>query len=75
MTAHTTTTTEHWPAPVAYTVAEFCVAHRMSRGELYKQWAQGIGPRVFHVGSHRRISIEAAADYRREREQAAQGSA
>jgi len=71
---------EHSPArqgaaQAAYTVKEFCDAHRMSRNELYKQWTLGIGPRYFLIGvggnKHRRISIEAAAEYRRQREEAA----
>jgi hypothetical protein len=61
-------------APAAYTVTEFCQVTRQSRNSLYTQWKQGIGPRYYLVGKHRRISIEAAADYVREREQAAQGS-
>jgi hypothetical protein len=58
------------PPFAAFTVDEFCYSHRMSRSELYKQWRQGTGPRFYRKGKHRLISVEAAADYRREREAA-----
>jgi hypothetical protein len=57
----------------AYTIDEFCHAHRMGRATLYELWKRGIGPRYFLVGSHRRISVEAAAAYRAAREAAACG--
>jgi hypothetical protein len=57
----------------AYTIDEFCRAHRVGRATLYELWKRGIGPRYFLVGSHRRISVEAAADYRAAREAAACG--
>ena len=55
----------------AFTIAEFCGAHRISRSKLYHLWAAGTGPRVMKVGVKVLISIEAAAEWRREREQAA----
>jgi hypothetical protein len=69
---------EHSPArsvsAAAFTVTEFCQAHRVSRSALYELWSQGLGPRYFLNGTHRRISIEAAADWRAAREVAACGS-
>jgi hypothetical protein len=60
------------PSPKkAYTVNSFCDAHETSRTELYKLWKAGKGPRYFLIGKHRRISDEAAADWRREMEVAA----
>lgn len=50
----------------AFTVAEFCTAHRISKGMLYKMWKAGAGPRWMSVGSKRIISCEAAADWRRQ---------
>ena len=50
----------------AFTVAEFCTAHRISRGMLYKMWKAGAGPRWMWVGSKRIISCEAAGDWRRQ---------
>ena len=55
----------------AFTITEFCEAHRISRSKLYQLWAAGTGPRVMKVGVKVLISIEAAAEWRREREQAA----
>jgi predicted DNA-binding transcriptional regulator AlpA len=49
----------------AYTVSEFCAAHRISRSTLYELWAAGAGPRFILVGSKRIITVEAAADWRR----------
>jgi hypothetical protein len=60
---------EHLPARegdrAAYTIAEFCDAHRISRSKLYELWRQGKGPRVMDIDARRRISKEAAADWRR----------
>ena len=58
----------------AFTITEFCEAHRISRSKLYQLWAAGIGPRFMKVGVKVLISVEAAADWRREREQAAGSS-
>ena len=49
----------------AYTVGEFCAAHRISRSKLYQLWATGAGPRFIQVGSKKIITVEAAADWRR----------
>ena len=59
------------PAIAAYTVDEFCKAHRLGRSKLYQLWAGGDGPRMMRVGTKILISVEAAADWRREREAAA----
>jgi hypothetical protein len=64
---------EHSPSRqgyAAYTVAEFCRSHRLSRSKLYQLWAAGIGPRVLRVGVKVLITAEAAAEWRRERERA-----
>lgn len=65
---------EHSPAQhgeiAAYTVEEFCKAHRLSRSMLYQFWRAGQGPRKMCIGTKVLISIEAAADWRREREAA-----
>jgi hypothetical protein len=55
--------------PVAYNVDEFCKAHRISRAMYYKLNDQGLAPRVMRVGTRALISKEAAADWRREREE------
>jgi hypothetical protein len=71
---------EHSPARVthggvktsraAFTVSEFCDAHRISRSKLYQMWAAGAGPRYMQVGAKKIISVEAAADFRRDLEAA-----
>jgi hypothetical protein len=58
--------------PVWYSIREFCQAHRLSISMYFKLKAQGLGPREMAVGSRRYISFEAAADWRRARETAAQ---
>ena len=52
----------------AYTVNEFCDAHRISRSKLYELWSAGVGPRFIRVGTKKIITNEAAADWRREGE-------
>jgi hypothetical protein len=54
------------PGPIAFTVAEFCKAHRISRSFLYSEWKAGRGPRFMRAGVKRIITGEAAADWRRE---------
>jgi len=55
----------------AYTISEFCDAHRISRSKLYQLWAVGTGPRFIRIGSKKIITIEAAAAWRHSREQVA----
>jgi hypothetical protein len=55
-----------------YTFDEFCIAHRISRSKLYQLLREGRGPRVMHLDSRIRISREAAADWRRQQERAAE---
>jgi hypothetical protein len=50
------------------TIDEFCTAERISRAMYYKLRRLGKGPREMAVGTHRRISPEAQADWRRDRE-------
>jgi hypothetical protein len=54
------------PGPIAFTVAEFCKAHRISRSFLYSEWKAGRGPRFMRAGVKRIITGEAAADWRHE---------
>jgi hypothetical protein len=62
---------EHAPARQgAFTVAEFCDCHRISRTKLYGLWKAGTGPRVMRIGTKVLISVEAAAAWRAEREAA-----
>ena len=74
---------EHSPARqkvtrAAFTIDEFCEAHRISRGALYGMWRAGTGPKFMLVGEadgKRIITNEAAAEWRRERQAATQASA
>ena len=58
---------EHSPARdrAAYTIPEFCEAHRISRGSYYNLKAAGKGPAEISVGSRKIITQEAAAEWRR----------
>jgi predicted DNA-binding transcriptional regulator AlpA len=51
-------------ARCAFTLAEFCEAHRISRSWLYGEWAAGRGPRVKKIGTKNIITAEAAAEWR-----------
>jgi len=57
----------------AYSIAEFCVAHRISRSKFYQLVKQGLAPRMMCIGKRRLVSVEAAIDWRREREAASSG--
>jgi len=59
----------------AYSVDEFCARHRISSQLFYKLKPQGLMPVTFNVGTRVLISREAAAVWRRERENAAQAVA
>lgn len=62
-------------ALAAYTVAEFCAAHRISRSKLYELWQEGRGPRKMRVDSRVLISVESATEWRRGREAASASEA
>jgi hypothetical protein len=57
---------------VAFSVNEFCVAHRISRALFYLLQRDGSGPRLMRVGRRTLVTVDAAADWRR-RMEAAQG--
>ena len=54
--------------PLAYSIAEFCAAHRISRAHLYTAIKAGQGPAIMKVGGRRLVSVEAAATWRRKME-------
>jgi hypothetical protein len=58
-------------SPAAFSIAEFCRAHRISQSMYFKMRNLGLGPREMAVGSRRLISQEAAAEWRKAREAAA----
>jgi hypothetical protein len=56
----------------AYSIPEFCKAHRICEAFYYKMRAAGLGPREMRMLRKVTISVEAAAEWRRARETAAQ---
>jgi hypothetical protein len=56
------------PPRAAFTVPEFCEAHRISPAKYYEMKREGWGPAEMSVGRRRLISYEAASVWRRERE-------
>jgi hypothetical protein len=66
------------PAPHfvdAYSIHDFCARHGISPQLFYKLKPLGLMPVTFNVGARVLISREAAAAWRRERENAAQVTA
>jgi hypothetical protein len=61
----------HGPPPLALSIAEFCKAHGISEPMYFKMKKQRLTPKEMAVGVRRLISQEAAAEWRRQREQAA----
>ena len=53
-----------------YSVREFCTAHGISDHMFFKLQRQGIAPRTMRVGARTLISVEAAAEWRRQCEAA-----
>jgi hypothetical protein len=49
----------------AYSISEFCAAHRISRATYYNLRKSGKAPVEMEVGARRLISDEAAATWRR----------
>jgi hypothetical protein len=56
----------------AFTIPEFCRRHGFSSSFYFKLQNEGLGPRVMKVGARTLISKEAAAEWRRIRENAPQ---
>jgi predicted DNA-binding transcriptional regulator AlpA len=50
--------------PEAYTIPEFCRAHRVGRTTLYRLIAEGLAPEITQLGARRIITREAAARWR-----------
>lgn len=53
----------------AYTIPEFCAAHRISESFYYKLKRLGLGPAERYVGARVLITNESAADWRRQSSQ------
>jgi hypothetical protein len=54
---------------LAFSISEFCQAHRISVAKYYLLRAAGEAPVEMKVGARRLISVEAAAAWRRQMEQ------
>jgi hypothetical protein len=54
---------------IVFTVKEFCLAHRISVSIYYALKKQGLGPREMRVGHRWFISHDAAAEWRKQREE------
>jgi hypothetical protein len=57
--------------PMAYSIPGFCAAHDISQDTYFKYARQGLMPATIKIGGRTLISIEAAAAWRRAREQPA----
>jgi hypothetical protein len=55
--------------PAAYSIAEFCIAHRISVDFYFRLQRDGLGPKVMRIGGRTIISNEAAFAWRRAREE------
>jgi len=53
------------PEVCAFTVPEFCEAHRISKALLYSLWNEGKGPKSLVLNARRLITHEAAEEWRR----------
>jgi hypothetical protein len=48
----------------AFSVDEFCEAHRISRAFFYTLQKDNLGPKTFKAGRRTLVSVEAAAEWR-----------
>ena len=61
---------------LAFSIAEFCRRHGISRAHFYNLWKNGAAPAVMRVGRRTLVSAEAAAEWRMRMEDVARnGSA
>lgn len=64
---------QQFPVAAAFSVREFCAAHRISRALFYLLQRRKTGPRVMRVGRRTLITAEAAAKWRQQMEADAAG--
>ena len=60
--------------PAAFTIPEFCRAHKISRGFFYTLRRRGLGPDVAELLGRRIITHEAATRWRKQRTSASSRS-
>jgi hypothetical protein len=63
------------PQPLAYSIKEFCREHGISPPSYYALKRQGLGPAEMRMGTIIRISWEAAAAWRKARENPSESEA
>jgi hypothetical protein len=63
------------PPRLAFSIKQFCAAHAISEAFYYKLKRQKKNPREMKIGARTIISVEAATDWRREREAASTANA
>jgi hypothetical protein len=56
------------PPPATYSIKTFCQTHNVSESQYFILRKAGLGPAEMKIGRRRIISVESAADWRRERE-------
>jgi predicted DNA-binding transcriptional regulator AlpA len=49
---------------LSFTILEFCEAHSISRGTFYRLLKRGEAPRLMTIERGKRVSAEAAAEWR-----------
>jgi predicted DNA-binding transcriptional regulator AlpA len=59
----------------AYSIAEFCKAHGISRAHFYNLKKRGLAPKTLFAGRRRLVSDEAAAEWRRSMERSTEAQA
>jgi hypothetical protein len=57
-------------APACYSIRDFCIAHCISEDMFFKMQRQGLTPKTMKVGVRTLVSMEAAAEWRRQCEAA-----
>jgi hypothetical protein len=57
-----------------FTIREFCALHALSPPMFYQMEKQGRTPKVIYVGTHKRITAEAAAEWRKKMQEDAERS-
>jgi predicted DNA-binding transcriptional regulator AlpA len=60
---------------LAFSIQEFCTLHGISRSHYYNMRKLGLGPQEMELRGRKSISFEAAAAWRREREDASTSEA
>lgn len=63
------------PAKLAFSICEVCALHGISRAHFYNLRKLGLGPVEMDCGGRRLISIEAASNWRRQRERPSESTA